>query len=815
MKEKANHAGWICLLCLLGSLSCFARDDRNILRGKVTDAASHQPLAGATVYVPELKAGTVSNAEGVYTLKNIPAGTYLVQVQYLGYQTLSETLTIKDDVSHNFALSTSVVEQGEVVVTGMSIASEAKRSPMPIQSISSQQLKHESYTNIINAVAKEPGVNEITTGPAISKPVIRGLGYNRVVVVNDGIRQEGQQWGDEHGIEIDDYNVNKVEILKGPASLMYGSDALAGVINIISNQPAPEGVIRGNVQANYQTNSGLAGVHGSVEGNTNGFAWNAYGTRELSHDYKNKYDGYVFNSKFRETNFGGMVGLNKQWGYSRLEFAAYHLNTGMVEGDRDSLGRFIREVASGNDVGEQAATHKDFVSYQPRVPFQHITHNKLVWDNALYLNNGSRLTLTLGAQQNLRREFGEVLTADVPGLYLRLNTLNYDLKYFLPTWNGWQTAVGIGGMVQGNRNLGMEFLIPDYDLWDAGAFLYAKRNFQKLTLSGGVRFDNRTLHADGLYLNGEGKPVSVGSTGATRKFEDFHRNFSSFSGSAGLSYEASSKVTLKANVAHGFRAPNLAELSANGVHEGTVKYEYGNTDLKAEASTEVDGGLEVNTTHVSVSASVYYNYIGRYIFYRKLQGAQGGDSIPATDNDEQYPAYRYEQRNAYLYGGEFMIDLHPHPLDWMHFENTFSYVRGKFVEGTDSTINLPMIPAPRWRMELRGNFRKVGRFLRHAYITTSLDTYFSQDHIFSAYATETASRGYSLLEAGLGADVVNGKGNTMFSLYLDATNLTDVAYQNHLNRLRYAAVNPATGRMGVFNMGRNINLKVSVPLDFQ
>lgn len=815
MKKRLSHAGWVCLLCILGSLSCFARDDRNILRGKITDATTHQPLVGATVYIPELKAGTVSNAQGAYTLNNIPAGTYLVQVQYVGYQTFSETISIKNDVSHDFTLSTSVVEQGEVVVTGMSIASEAKRSPMPIQSISNQQLKHESYTNIINAVAKEPGVNEITTGPAISKPVIRGLGYNRVVVVNDGIRQEGQQWGDEHGIEIDDYNVNKVEILKGPASLMYGSDALAGVINIISNQPAPEGVIRGNVQANYQTNSGLAGVHGSVEGNLNGFAWNAYGTRELSHDYKNKYDGYVFNSKFRETNFGGMVGLNKQWGYSRLEFAAYHLNTGMVEGDRDSAGHFIREIASGDDVDEQTATHKDFMSYQPRVPFQHITHNKLVWDNALYLSNGSRLTLTLGAQQNLRREFGEVLTPDIPGLYLRLNTLNYDLKYFLPSWQGWQTAVGIGGMVQGNRNLGSEFLIPDYDLWDAGAFLYAKKNFQKLTLSGGVRFDNRTLNADGLYLDGEGKPVSGGTSGATRKFEDFHRDFSSFSGSAGLSYEATSKITLKANVAHGFRAPNLAELSANGVHEGTVKYEYGNTNLKAESSTELDAGVEVNTTHVSLSASMYYNYIGRYIFYRKLQSVQGGDSIPAVDNEEQYPAYQYEQRNAYLYGGEFMIDLHPHPLDWLHFENTFSYVRGKFVEGTDSTSDLPMIPAPRWRMEVRGNFSKVGHFLRHAYITASLDTYFAQDHIFSAYATETSSPGYSLLEAGLGADVVNGKGKTMFSLYLDATNLTDVAYQNHLNRLRYAAVNPSTGRMGVFNMGRNINLKVSVPLDLR
>jgi iron complex outermembrane receptor protein len=215
MQKTFVKTGMLCLLVLINIQFGFAGYYDNILSGKAYDAATHQPLVGATVYIPELKIGTTSNAGGNYILKNLPAGSYLVQVQYVGYTTLSETITVKGATHHDFSLSASVIEQNEVVVTGMSMATEAKRSPMPIQSISSLQLKRQSYTNIINAIAKEPGVNEITTGPAISKPVIRGLGYNRVVVVNDGIRQEGQQWGDEHGIEVDDYNVNKVEILKG------------------------------------------------------------------------------------------------------------------------------------------------------------------------------------------------------------------------------------------------------------------------------------------------------------------------------------------------------------------------------------------------------------------------------------------------------------------------------------------------------------------------------------------------------------------------------------------------------------------------
>ncbi|HEX5555933.1 MAG TPA: TonB-dependent receptor [Chitinophagaceae bacterium] len=809
-----NIAGIACLIVLLSTQILFA-GDRNSLRGTIYDAATHQPLVGATLYIPELKTGTVSGKSGSFTLKNIPAGSYLIQVRYVGYKTLLETVKVKGDSQHDFLLSTSVMEQNEVVVTGMSAATETKRSPMPIQSITALQLQHKAYTNIIDAIAKEPGVSQITTGPAISKPVIRGLGYNRVVVVNDGIRQEGQQWGDEHGIEIDDYNVNKVEILKGPASLMYGSDALAGVINIISNEPAPEGTVKGNIQTNYQTNSGLFGVHGSLKGTLNGFSWNAYGTRELSHDYQNKYDGYVFNSKFKETNFGGMIGLNKSWGYSRLEFAAYHLNTGMVEGDRDSLGRFTKGVNVDGHQAAIAATRQDDLSYQPFIPRQHIAHNKLIWDNSVFLNNNSRLTLTLGLQQSLRREFGEVLEPDVPGLFLQLNTLNYDAKYFLPAWRGWQTTAGVGGMVQQNLNKGNEFLIPDYHLFDVGTFLYTKKDFKRLTLSGGVRFDNRSLDAKGLYLDNEGKPVQGGTSSATEKFTPFDRDFSSFSGSAGLSYQASPRVTLKFNLAHGFRAPNIAELSANGVHEGTVEYLYGSNTLTPEASTEADAGAEVNTSHVSLSASLYYNYIHNYIFYRKLTGANGKDSIPQTGNPVGYPGYEYNQQNAFLYGGEFTIDIHPHPLDWLHFENTFSYVRGAFIKGTDSTKNLPLMPAPRWQITLRGNFKKVNSFLRNAYASITLDNYFDQDQIFSAYRTETTSPGYSLLNASLGTDIVNRNGKTLFSVFLEATNLTNIAYQNHLNRLRYAPENPVTGRMGVFNMGRNFNIKVSVPLDIK
>lgn len=805
-------AGTLCLL--LGFSSAYANltDEGydNTLKGKITDKASHNALPGATIYLPDLHVGASADAQGNYTIKNLPKGKFVVEIHYIGYAAYSASININGATTQDFELSETLIEKNEVVVTGVNLATSVKQTAAPISVIRRDYLDQHISTNIIDAIAKIPGVNQLTTGPAISKPYIRGLGYNRVVVIGDGIRQEGQQWGDEHGIEIDDYNVGKIEVLKGPASLVYGSDALAGVVNIVPPAVLPEGRIKGNVAANYLTNNGQVSYHADLGGNQNGFSWSVYGTQKFAHDYKNKYDGYVFNSRFNNTNYGASIGLNKQWGYSRLSYTSFNQNLGLVEGDRDSLGRFIKLAnVNGN---EEEVTADKFKSYSMNVPKQKINHQKIVWDNNLYLHNGGRLGITLGYQYNQRREFGNVLAPDEPELHLQLKTFNYNVKYFFPEMAGWQTTVGVNGMQQNNKISGDEFLIPAYDLFDFGVFAITRKTFNKLTLSGGARFDTRSLNAKALHLDDDGAPVGEGGS---VKFGSFDRNFSNVSGSIGLSYEASDKVVLKLNAARGFRAPNIAELAANGVHEGTIKYEYGNQDLKPEVSTQVDGGVEFNTEHVSLGANVFYNHITDFIFSRKLLNTAGTDSIPAVDNDEGYAAFKYQQTTANLYGGELMLDIHPHPIDWLHFENTFSYVRATAANATDSTKYLPNIPSGRWLSELRGNFKKVGGPLRNAYAGVQMDMNLKQNNVFNAYETETPTSGYTLLNANLGADIVNKNNKTLFSLHLAVNNIGDVAYQSHLSRLKYAPVNDVTGRSGVFNMGRTFSVKVAVPIDFK
>lgn len=808
-------AGTLCLL-LSGLSYAYANPIEgydNSLKGKITDKASHNPLPGATIYLPDLHVGASADAQGNYTIKNLPKGKFVVEIHYIGYAAYTASININGATNQDFELSETLIEKNEVVITGVNLATNVKQNPAPISVIRRDYLDQHISTNIIDAIAKIPGVNQLTTGPAISKPFIRGLGYNRVVVIGDGIRQEGQQWGDEHGIEIDDYNVGKIEVLKGPASLVYGSDALAGVVNIVPPSILPEGSIKGNVAANYLTNNGQVSYHADLGGTQNGFSWSVYGTQKWAHDYKNKYDGYVFNSRFKNTNYGASIGLNKQWGYSRLSFTSFNQNLGLVEGDRDSLGRFLQLVNVNGTEEEKVADN--FKSYTMNMPQQKINHQKIVWDNNLYLHNGGRLGITLGYQYNQRREYEDVLAPDEPGLRLRLKTFNYNVKYFLPEMAGWQTTVGVNGMQQNNRISGDEFLIPNYDLFDFGAFALTRKTFNKLTLSGGLRFDTRSLKGKALYLDEEGAPVAQPKDGGTTKFAAFDRNFSNVSGSVGISYEASDKVVLKLNAARGFRAPNIAELAANGVHEGTIKYEYGNNDLKPEVSTQVDGGVEFNTQHVSLGANVFFNHINNFIFSRKLLSAAGTDSIPAEDNEEGFSAFKYQQANANLYGGELMLDIHPHPIDWLHFENTFSYVRATASNATDSTKYLPNIPSGRWLSELRGNFKKVSGCLRNAYIGVQMDMNLKQNNVFSAYETETPTDGYTLLNANLGTDVVNKNNKTLFSLHLAVNNIGDVAYQSHLSRLKYAPVNELTGRTGVFNMGRTFSVKVAVPIDFK
>lgn len=752
---------------LLSNPIAFARiaPDKITITGTVIDKETKAPLIGAAVYIPDLKTGTSTDADGNFTLENLPQIKLLFEVRYLGYKTLTQAVDLTKSTSITFEMEASSVELGGVQVTASPFSSDNSRNSISVSTLSDKDLRITDASNIINAVAKIPGVSAITTGGAISKPVIRGLGYNHVITLIDGVRQEGNQWGDEHGIEVDQFSVERVEVLKGPASLLYGSDAMGGVLNLLPPQTIPVGTIRGEASTFYATNNGLTASSLSLEGNQKGFLFNLRGS------YKNAAaiqtpDEYLYNTGFNEKNISGMVGLNRSWGYTHLLFSRFDSEIGFNEGNRDSLsGRFINE--EGNIIPDNILKGRDL-----QLPFQNVSHNKITSLNNFIIGN-SQLKVNVGFQTNDRKEFEE--SADQPGLFLRTNTITYDAKIQLGQNANLEPVFGVSGMTQINNNKGQEFLIPDYHLQDVGVFAYLKRNFEKLSINGGARFDNRSIDSKQLE---EASEV---------RFKAFNTNISAVSASLGGTYEISKVLNAKLNIGRGFRAPNIAELASNGVHEGTVQYEIGNPNLKAETSLQFDGELSAQTKHVFLSLNGYYNLINNFIYKRNFDGEQ-----KAVDG-ALYEAYRYVQGNSILTGFEVIADFHP--VDALHFENRLSYVRGT---NEDTNEPLPFIPPFHASHDLRWDFKTSSKTFVGPYVKIGVNFYAKQDRIDPAF--ETPTNGYALLDAGLGTQIKLGK--QLATFYIVGNNLTNRTYYDHMSRWKY---------LGLHNMGRNITFGLNVP----
>ena len=779
---------------------------QNKISGNIKDEQTKEILSGVLIYINDLKTGATTDKEGNFKLENIKTGTYLFEISLIGYKKSVKRIYISNDTLVSFLISESVSELNEVVITAVSRSTELKLSPIIIKPIDVGDLNENSSTNLIDALKNVPGLNQITTGAGISKPTIRGLGYNRVISLYNGIRQEGQQWGDEHGIEIDEYSIDRIELVKGPGSMMYGSDGIAGVLNFISPKAPPVGQIKTQLISNYQSNNNLIGYSLSNAGNKKGIQWLGRFSNKFAGNYQNKYDGKVYNSGFQEYNGSLFLGLTKKWGYSHLNLSSFNSSLNMVEGDRDSLGQFVFATPDGSgSTKEVSATSSDLSGYKIGFPHQEVYHLRVLSNNYFILKKGT-INLDLGFQNNKRKEFGDVLNPNDMALFFDLNTFNYNLRYNLEELKGWETSFGASGMQQNNYNKGLEFLIPEYSLFDVGGFVFTQKTFNKITLAGGLRFDNRNINTQKLILDSLETPVSVEDSTTNLKFDAFTKNYNSSSGSIGLSYQINKKSTVKFNLSRGFRAPNIAEISSNGKHEGTLRYEYGTADLKSEVSHQIDLAYFLNSDHVTFEFTPFTNFISNYIFSGKLTSAFGGDSIP--DLTDPTPAYKFTQGDATLIGGEIYLDIHPHPFDWLHIENSFSYVEARQNNQADSTKYLPFIPAPKYRGELKAQFKKVGKNLANFYIKFGVDYFFKQDKIFSAYGTETQTPSYTLLSAGLGANLKAFNRSNFMSIYISAENLADAAYQSHLSRLKYAPNNPLTGRNGVYNIGRNISLKL-------
>ena len=809
-------AKYISLLCA-SFLLWFPLLAQRTLSGKVVSAKDGSPLEAASVYINDLRLGTVTDSLGNYHFSNLPSGSFVVEARSLNYKAVTHNIAFSSSAVQDFSLPENIVEESEVVVTGLSKAGQIKRSSIPIVSISHAYLASNINNNIIDAITKVPGITAVTTGPNISKPYIRGLGFNRILTLYDGVRQEGQQWGDEHGIEVDQYSIDRVEVVKGPASLSYGSDALAGVVNLIPTQPAPEGKIIGDVITEYHSNNGQFGGTAMLSGTKRGFEWLGRISDKEATNYQNKIDGRVYGTSFKEKDATAYLGKHGSWGYSHLSFSLFDDKQKIPDGSRDSVtGQFTKQITEA-DTFRPIVSPDELKSYDITGTYQRVRNYRLYSNNSFTLG-GSRLGVNLAYQNNHREEFAHPERLDIPGLDLNLRTYNYDVKYFFPENKNWNVSLGVNGMYQTNDvTKGTDFIIPSYKQFDVGPFVYLKKTIDKWDFSGGVRYDTRRFSNDALYTTTDpATGFTVAYKGAvtpldTPVFNNYKHVYSGASGSAGLTYNANEHITLKANVARGFRAPNISEISANGVHPGTNIYQIGNDNFKPEFSLQEDIGFIYSSPFVVVNVSLFNNSISNYIFNQRLVNANGSDSVIVAGNQ----TFKFQQGKAQLYGGEMNIDFHI--IKPLHFENSLSVVYGENKTGSgaknnDSSKYLPLIPPLHGVSELRYDFAAKHHIV-NGFVKAQVVYYARQNRAYLTDNTETATAGYTLFNAGAGCGFTNKRGKIMFNIYVMGDNLFDVAYYDHLSRLKYFT-SPYNPTLGIHNMGRNISFKIDVPLAF-
>ena len=717
---------------------------QNKINGTITDE-KNLPLVGVFVSLPELHKETVSDEKGNYNLKNLPNGNFKLSFKYVGYQNQTKDIEIKQKEITIDVVLTEEFHQIDEVVISTAFNKLQSQNVMKVEHESIKSMQQKGTTTLIEGLATIPGVSQVSTGTSIGKPVIRGLSGNRVLVYSQGVRMENQQFGEEHGLGLNDAGVESVEVIKGPASLLYGSDAIGGVLYL-------------NPEKFGKSNTSELNFNQKYFSNTNGFN-SSLGYKLSGEDLKfsarisnNKHSDYeipnglrVTNTRYEEIDFKTGLGYSNSLFSTVFRYNYNNLDLGIPE----------------EGIAEQT-TNK-----HPEFPKQGVTSHVLSLNNTIFFKN-SKLDADLGYINNNRSEFED---SDAAVLQMQLKTLNYNLKYHLPKIGKIESIVGVQGMHQTNENFGAEFLIPDATTKDFGVFGTANYEWNKNVIQAGIRFDNRIIVSK-----------ENGIVGEEGYFEAIDKKFESFNASLGFKTNLNDAITMRLNLASGFRAPNLAELTSNGVHEGSNRYEIGNSNLQNEQNFQTDLNLEYGNPHFELFVNGFYNYINNYIYI-----SPNGTVI--DDNN----VFDYVQNNAVLFGGEAGIHFHPHPIDWLHITSSFENVTGKKANGD----NLPLIPANKWNNTFKVEF-KSAKYLKESFAVFNVEHTLQQNN---PSQFETKSNDYTLVNLGFGGKVTFGK--TAFNVNLNANNLFNKEYISHLSRLKTDGI-PNIGRNVVFGINFNI-----------
>jgi iron complex outermembrane receptor protein len=765
--------------------------------GRILALDNHEPLIGATAVIRELATGAVADTAGNFRLLAICPGQYTIDFQFIGYVSISQPVTVGLDSLLSLTplqLRADNKTLQEVVVTER--RSEAQQILQVQTALTGTALDATRGQTLGESLKGLPGLYSIQTGPSISKPVIHGLYSNRIITLNNGVRQEDQQWGSEHAPQIDPFLATRVTVIKGAASIRYGSDAIGGVILVEPKAMPVTPGLGGELNVVGGTNGGQAVLSGYLEQGFKsipGLSWRLQGTVKRV-GYARTPNYYLENSSYHENNGSTTISYTRSRGGAELFYSQFNTRVGLFTGAQvGSLADFYAAIARPEPLRQPG------FSYDLGRPYQRVHHELLKFRTYIHSDRWGTLTATLARQQNVRREYDiqAFSRSTDPELYLKLVTQTADLVWEQPTvklrgGGRFSGNVGLSGITQGNVRRYL-FLIPNYRNYGAGLFAIERYATNQWTFEAGIRYDYRWLRA--FFLDDATNAVTTRT-----------RDWNNMTGSLGATVQILPQLTISGNLSTAWRAPNVSDLYSNGLHQSAVAYERGNPTLKPEQAYNASLSAEYTGRQIYADISLYNNRINNYIYLKP-------DSLPIVRQRGAFPAYSYSQVQASFRGIDATIryklsdrlTLNSKTSILFAYDHTnHDYLVYIPPNRTDNGLRYDVGPAdPSTTRRLSGLYvslssQYVARQNRAPRVTQRQEN--GQVIFTGDFAPPPPA--YTLLGAELGFSwrVVRQP----VSFILTGTNLLNRAYRDYLDRFRYFADEP----------GRNIVLRVKIPLTF-
>ena len=734
--------------------------------------------SNAIIYLSEANKTAITDSSGIFRFNNISEGFYSIEIKSIGYKTLFIELAIPFDeskhkkvdgisinqnektISIDIQLEKSQIEMKEIVVSGTRNSLQ-NNSTINIDVANMNELFERGQITVMEVLATKPGVSLISTGPGIARPVIRGLTGNRIATIINGVKLENQQWDLEHTLGLNQYGIDRIEIIKGPATFLYGSDAMGGVLNFIDEKPAAVNTIVGDVSAGFNSNTFGSVTDIGLKGAKEHSNWSLRAGLNNSSDYYNANFDRVANSRFRELFGKATYGLN----YKRsVTLFSYQINFGYYG---------IVEPFEKNNPAETEDHPMEF-----ETPYHTLIHQTALVKNTLLFGK-TNLISTVSFQNDQRKELEPGNTEENPFLGFNLNVFTGDVKADHNFNEHIELVVGAQGTYQSNTNNGYSRLIPNYTQSDIGIYALNKYRMakNKLNIDLGVRYDKRIINSEtsGIKYSADYMPALA-------------KNHENVSASFGLNYLLTNNISIYANIGSGFRAPNMAELTSNGIRLETHRYEIGNSTFTKETNLQGEIGAHFWSDNISFDVATFYNHINNFIYTQARGDKVVHDSI-------SYAVYEFKQADAWIFGGEAGIDIHPATLKWFDFRSTYSQLKGHLSDGTF----LPFMPQNKLNNEitLRG---KVFSKLNNTFVRASYMYVFAQNNVA---INEITTPAYNIVNLSFGGDVKLFK--QKFIIAVGVNNLLNELYYDHLSRLR----------PHVYNIGLNAFVNIKVPFNIK